>query len=108
MPAMSAAECSLSVEGHEPKPDPLADRKRLTFQQAEGAEPLAQQLRLGELSPVFRAAVWSIVYNSIKDATDWDSFGGAGPDVGDPWDSILRVCPETLDWIAELSQHEAN
>jgi hypothetical protein len=23
-------------------------------------------------------------------------------------DLDVRVCPETLDWIAELSQHEAN
>jgi hypothetical protein len=22
--------------------------------------------------------------------------------------TALRVCPETLDWIAELSQHESN
>ena len=57
---------NLSVEGQQPKLDPLADRKRLTFEEAEGAEPLPQQLKLGKLSPLFRAAVWNIVFHSIK------------------------------------------
>jgi hypothetical protein len=60
----------------------------LTFEQAEGAEPLPQQLRLKELSPAFRAAIWNIVFKSITEAVDRDSFGGP-PRVGPPWESIL-------------------
>jgi hypothetical protein len=79
----------LSVEGQQPKPDLLADRKRLTFEQAEGAEPLPQQLRLGELSSAFRAAIWNIILKSIDDASHRDSWGG-GPYVRGRWESILR------------------
>jgi hypothetical protein len=68
----------LSVEGQQPKPNPLAERKRLTFEQAEGVEPLPQQLRLRELSPAFRAAVWNIILRSIDEASRRDSWGG-GP-----------------------------
>ena len=80
---------SLSVEEQQPKLDPLAERKRLTFEEAEGAEPLPQQLKLGELSPIFRAAVWNIVFHSIKNAVDRDGWT-ARAEVGYPWDSILR------------------
>jgi hypothetical protein len=31
---------------------------------------------------------------------------GFGPEIS--VEISLRVCPETLDWIAELSQHESN
>jgi hypothetical protein len=80
---------NLSVEGEQPKPDPLAERKRLTFEQVEGAEPLPQQLRLKELSPGFRAAIWNIVHSRITDAVIRDSWGGPRH-VGKPWESILR------------------
>jgi Membrane-associated sensor, integral membrane domain len=40
----------------------------------------------------------TIMTDLLHSDAAWDSF----PPV------VLRVCPETLDWIAELSQHEAN
>jgi hypothetical protein len=39
--------------------DPYAERKKLTFEQAEGAEPLPTQLKLKELSPLLRSALWA-------------------------------------------------
>jgi len=38
------------------------DRKRLTFEQAEGAEPLPSQLQSGELSPQLRALLWDLFF----------------------------------------------
>jgi hypothetical protein len=46
------------------------DRKRLTFEQAEGAEPLPSQLKLKELSPELRARLWAIFYQELSDAQD--------------------------------------
>jgi AbiJ N-terminal domain 4 len=39
--------------------DPYAERKKLTFAQAEGLEPLPTQLALREISQQFRAALWA-------------------------------------------------
>ena len=48
------------------------DRKRLTFEQAEGAEPLPSQLKLKEISPELRARLWRIFYDLLVDAkTDY-------------------------------------
>jgi hypothetical protein len=79
----------LSIEGRQPNPDPFAYRKSITFEQAEGAEALPQQLRLRELSPVFRAAIWNIVFQSVTEATERD-FHSREAEVGEPWESILR------------------
>jgi hypothetical protein len=45
-------------------------RKRLTFEQAEGAEPLPSQLKLKELSPELRARLWAIFYQELSDARE--------------------------------------
>jgi hypothetical protein len=42
------------------------DRKRLTFEQAEGAEPLPTQLQLREVSGELRARLWSIFYKTLE------------------------------------------
>jgi hypothetical protein len=68
--------------------DALQDRKRLTFEQAEGVEPLPAQLQLKELSPALRAALWAVVLRSVDEAVDSDSWGSSR--VGDPWDQILK------------------
>jgi hypothetical protein len=57
--------------------DALQDRKRLTFEQAEGVEPLPAQLQLKELSPALRAALWAVVLRSVDEAVDSDSWGGS-------------------------------
>jgi hypothetical protein len=49
------------------------DRKRLTFEQADGAEPLPSQLKLKEISPELRARLWRIFYDLLVDArTDYN------------------------------------
>jgi|SRR5215470_14715349 len=50
--------------------DPFAARKKLTFAQAEGAEPLPSGLKLKEMSPALRAALWDVIFQSIKRDTD--------------------------------------
>jgi hypothetical protein len=41
------------------------DRKRLTFEQAEGVDPLPSQLQPKEISPELRARLWSIFYEIL-------------------------------------------
>jgi hypothetical protein len=50
------------------------DRKRLTFEQAEGAEPLPSQLGLKEISQELRIRLWEKLHSSINsdDTTKWD------------------------------------
>jgi hypothetical protein len=50
------------------------ERKRLTFEQAEGAEPLPSQLGLKEISRELRIRLWKELYNSINssDQPKWD------------------------------------
>lgn len=42
--------------------DPYAERRKLTFAQAEGAAPLPRQLKLKEISKELRARLWGVVY----------------------------------------------
>jgi hypothetical protein len=46
--------------------DPFELRKKLSFEQAEGAEPLPSQLKLKELSPELRALLWQAIYYSFE------------------------------------------
>jgi hypothetical protein len=68
--------------------DPYADRRKLTFEQAEGVEPLPMQLKLKELSPAIRAALWSFIHGSISQHVGQTGYGT--PEVQEPWRSILR------------------
>lgn len=61
------------------------DRKRLTFEQAEGAEPLPSQLALKEVSQELRAGLWQVVHDSVMECTD--RYAGI---IGEPWLTILR------------------
>jgi len=63
--------------------DPYADRKKLTFEQAEGVEPLPRQLLLKEMSSELRALLWEVVYFSITIEL-FDDF------LGQRWGNILR------------------
>jgi hypothetical protein len=70
--------------------DADADRKkRLTFEQAEGAAPLPSQLKLKEISKELRAALWSVIYTHLADATKYSPMGG-GSYLSSPWDRIFR------------------
>ncbi|MGA8170597.1 MAG: hypothetical protein WB816_07170, partial [Methylocystis sp.] len=62
--------------------DPYADRKQLTFEQAEGVEPLPVQLLPKELTKQLRALLWALVYDSMKENLKYDH-------IYDPWRSIL-------------------
>jgi hypothetical protein len=46
-------------------------RKHLTFEQAEGAEPLPAQLKLRELSPQLRARLWQVFIGGIDQNIHW-------------------------------------
>jgi hypothetical protein len=69
--------------------DPYADRKKLTFAQAEGVEPLPTQLALGVLSQRLRARLWNPVHLSLKSAEDDAHFVGGGSFLRQPWEVIL-------------------
>jgi len=49
------------------------ERKRLTFEQAEGAEPLPSQLKFKEVSPELRARLWRIFHQWLSMTTINDS-----------------------------------
>jgi hypothetical protein len=68
---------------------PYDDRKRLTFEQAEGAAPLPAQLKLKELSDELRALLWRVVHDSLVTARQ-STFEGGGPYLTRPWSEILR------------------
>ena len=70
--------------------DSLEARKHLTFEQAEGVDPLPTQLQLKELSPALRALLWAVVLESLQAAArhDGNTFGIFV--VVDPWLTIMR------------------
>jgi hypothetical protein len=77
----------LMVDEVNEKPDPLAERKNLSFEQAEGISPLPQQLKRGEISKEFRAILWADLHRRFEADRegDYDS-----PELGSPWITILR------------------
>ena len=56
-----------------PSSDPYAERRRLTFEQAEGAAPLPSQLQLKELSQELRVCLWLVIEDSIGFDAEYDS-----------------------------------
>ncbi len=65
--------------------DESIDRANLTFEQAEGVEPLPRQLELKEISPQLRAFLWDYIHNSVeKTINEYDRT------VGGRWLNILR------------------
>jgi hypothetical protein len=68
------------------KPDPLELRKRLTFEQAEGAEPLPAQLKPKEISKSLRARLWEVIHRSI-DGSRYRTVEG-DTELIEPWESI--------------------
>ncbi len=46
--------------------DPYADRKALTFEQAEGIVPLPTQLLPKEVSQELSALLWAVVHASLN------------------------------------------
>ncbi|WP_297837125.1 AbiJ-NTD4 domain-containing protein [uncultured Roseibium sp.] len=68
--------------------DPWEERRKLTFEQAEGAAPLPRQLKLKEVTPEMRAVLWKIVHSSLQ---SHKSSGSARAFLDDPWDRILQA-----------------
>jgi hypothetical protein len=67
------------------------DRKRLTFEQAEGAEPLPSQLKLKEVSPELRARLWRIFHDWLSVLTVNDNIvPGHGGYLQGPFVQLLR------------------
>jgi hypothetical protein len=63
-------------------------RKKISFEQAEGAEPLPAQLQLREVSRELRAVLWSYINQCLEDASEYHEY--AGSYVGGAWKTILR------------------
>jgi hypothetical protein len=89
------------------------ERKRLTFEQAEGAEPLPSQLKLKEVSPELRARLWRVFYNLLQDTRVRDLSGdqnleGEFLDLLNDWHvtHCFRAADEFTstydDWLEEL------
>jgi hypothetical protein len=55
---------------------PAVDRKSLTFEQAEGAEPLPAQLKPKEISRLLRVRIWRVLHSSMKSHVDAGQFFG--------------------------------
>jgi hypothetical protein len=64
------------------------DRKRLTFEQAQGLEPLPSQLGLKEMSVELCALLWEVIYSSIT--ASWIMIDHRNPgQLTAPWDRIF-------------------
>lgn len=68
--------------------DDLKHRKKLSFEQAEGAEPLPAQLQLREVSPKLRAVLWNYIHNRLDGSKEHSDYGRAYLDK--PWSTILK------------------
>jgi hypothetical protein len=87
------------------------DRKRLTFEQAEGAEPLPSQLKLGEISPELRSRLWAIFHDLLAEArADYphDALDGELVQVLRDWHVVRRFRaadefnPSYQHWVERL------
>src|SRR2546421_2519103 len=68
--------------------DQFANRKRLSFAQAEGVEALPHQLLLKEVSTELRAKLWFLVHESMLECREYPSTGGR-PYLFDPLKTIM-------------------
>ncbi len=66
----------------------IEERKQLTFKQAEGIEPLPSQLKLREVSPKLRAALWNLIHGHLQDHTKRGEY--SHDHIVKPWSTILK------------------
>lgn len=66
------------------------ERKKLTFEQAEGLEPLPTQLQTKQVSEKMRSLLWFVVYRSMNDSVEYPSIGGRSF-LRDPWKDIMNT-----------------
>lgn len=69
--------------------DELAEREKLTFEQAEGLESLPSQLQLREVSDQLRAVLWNRIYGYLEKATEHSDYGDNY--LREPWPTILKA-----------------
>ena len=62
-------------------------RKQITFEQAEGIEPLPAQLRIGELTQELRALLWAVFHGHLQNSRQRPDY--SKPLISDPWRGIL-------------------
>ncbi|MEN2787568.1 AbiJ-NTD4 domain-containing protein [Sphingomonas qilianensis] len=79
------------------------DRTRVTFRQAEGADPLPAQLALGVISPALEARLWALMYRHLKKAAVYIDYsdttlGGSWRSILDDWFILHEHWP--IDYIA--------
>ena len=65
----------------------IEERKKLSFEQAEGVEPLPSQLQLREVSRQLRAILWKTVHAYLDHAKHFNPYGNDYMD--EPWATIL-------------------
>lgn len=65
--------------------NPYRHRRGLTFEQAEGVEPLPAQLKLKELTPALRAQLFGVVHHSLLSTREYDW------EVGVAWCGVLQL-----------------
>jgi hypothetical protein len=71
--------------------NPYTDRKKLTFAQAEGVEPLPTQLAVKEISQEMRAKLWHVVHESMlqfRKHHEWPLVTSTSY-LRDPWAAVL-------------------
>lgn len=66
--------------------DDLENRKRMSFKQAEGIDPLPAQLKRTEMTAKLRSRLWNTIYSEICPSGNL-SFNN----IDEPWVSILRA-----------------
>jgi|HubBroStandDraft_6_1064221.scaffolds.fasta_scaffold122011_2 hypothetical protein len=67
--------------------DPYSARKGITFEQAEGVEPLPSQLKTKVLTPELRALLWEVIYRFL--AASRYRHMDANDELTAPWDKIF-------------------
>jgi hypothetical protein len=76
------------------------DRKRLTFEQAEGTEPLPTQLKLKEISRELRARLWAVFHSALQAARI--------PDLSDDESMESGFADLLFDWHVTRCFHAAD
>jgi hypothetical protein len=66
----------------------VSDRQALTFEQAEGIDPLPSQFARGQISNQFRAALWQLLKREFERQFERSAFGGGF--LARPWSTILE------------------
>jgi hypothetical protein len=74
--------------------DDLESRKRLTFRQAEGIDPLPTQMKREEITPVLKARLWDVLYSQINPSRTLVGPYTGFAQINENWALVLRE-----EWI---------